>query len=60
MVSVCVQELAADVAAGNCFRGHFSRPIMAAGNFASFSFFRPFFLCFGRFFPPLIGCFLVV
>jgi hypothetical protein len=55
MVSVCVQELAADVAAGNCFRGHFSRPIMAAGNFASFSFFRPFFLCFGRFFQGFLS-----
>jgi hypothetical protein len=36
MLSVCVQELAADMAAGNCFRGRFLRPIMAAGNFASF------------------------
>jgi hypothetical protein len=36
MVSVCVQELAADLAAGNSFRGRFLRPIMAAGKFASF------------------------
>jgi hypothetical protein len=36
MVSACVQELAADMAAGNLFRGRFFRPIMAAGNFASF------------------------
>jgi hypothetical protein len=56
-VSVCVQEFAADVAAGNCFRRRFLRPIMAASNFASFLIFRPFFLLSCHFFPPLFVSF---
>jgi hypothetical protein len=44
------------MAAGNCYRGHILRPIMAAANFDPFSIFRLFF----KFSGSQYGCFLVV
>jgi hypothetical protein len=54
------RELATVMAAGNYYRGHILRPIVAAANFDPFSIFRPFFKFSGRFWRPLYGCFLVV